>query len=146
MVKQHAREPEVGDARGEAAVYQNVALRAISRRKMFEEPNIRFSDLRARTASHGGTSVHEQRPLAVGAGSTRYPLQALGKMLTSFSRLVSGHAATKSMIVPCSIHSETINSLCEDLVAPTNGRRFGCLNCFHSATSRQKFYSPLVST
>jgi len=67
-------------------------------------------------------------------------------MLTSFSRLVSGHTVIKSMIVPCSIQSETIIKVCGDLVAPTRGKRFGCLNCFHSTTSRQKFYSTLVST
>ena len=67
-------------------------------------------------------------------------------MLTSLSRLVSGHAVIKSVIVPCSIQSETIVNVCKDLVAPTSGNRFGCLNCFHSTTSRQKFYSALVST
>ena len=67
-------------------------------------------------------------------------------MLTSLSRLVSGHAAIKSTIVPCSIQSETIIIFCGDLVAPTSGNRFGCLNCFHSTTSRQKFYSAPIST
>ena len=72
MMTQHACEPEVGDARGEAAVYQNVALCAISRRKMFEQLNIRFSDLHARTASHGGISVHERHLLAVEMGFSIY--------------------------------------------------------------------------
>jgi len=61
-------------------------------------------------------------------------------MFTSFGRFVSGRDLINSMIVPCSIHWETIIKLCEDLVAPTNGNRFGCLSCFHSTTSRQKFY------
>ena len=143
---QHTRESEVGDARGEAAVYQNVALRTISRRKIFEEPNIRFSDPHARMASHGGISVHEQHPLAAEVESSRYLLRALERILTSFSRLVSGCAVTKSMIVPCSIHSETINSPCKDLVAPTSSNRFGCLNCFHNTSSQQKSYSVFIST
>ena len=67
-------------------------------------------------------------------------------MLASLSRLVSGQAAMKSVIVPCSIQSETIINVCKDLVAPTSVNRFGCLNCFHSTTSRQKFYFALVST
>ena len=57
--------------------------------------------------------------------------------LTSFSRLAVGNAVTKSAVVPCSIHSETIVRVCEDLVAPGSGNRFGCLNCFRSATSRR---------
>ena len=45
----------------------------------------------------------------------------------------------KSMIVPFSIHSEIIIRVCKDLVAPSSGNRFGCLNCFHSTTSWQNF-------
>ena len=90
---------------------------------MFEEPNIRLSDLHVQTASRGGISVHERHLLAVEVGSGRYLLLDVGRMLTSFSRLVSGHVVTKFMIVPCSIHSETINNPCEDLVAPTSGNR-----------------------
>lgn len=67
-------------------------------------------------------------------------------MLASLSRLVSGHAVINSMIVPCSIHSEIIIKVCEDFVAPINGNRFGCLNCFHRTTSRQKLCFALVST
>ena len=71
-----------------------------------KEVDLRFSGLRARTAGHGGTSVHERRLPAV--GSSRYSVQSLGEMLTSFSRLASGHIVRKSTIVPCFIHSETI--------------------------------------
>ena len=66
-------------------------------------------------------------------------------MFTSLSRLVPGYTVIKSMIVPCSIQSETIARVREDLTAPISGNRFGCLNCFHSTTSRQKFYPVLVS-
>jgi len=61
-------------------------------------------------------------------------------MLTSLGRFVSGNDVINSMTVPCSIHGETIIKLYEDLAAPINGNRFGCLNCFHSTTSRQKSY------
>ena len=37
--------------------------------------NLRFSDPRERTASHGGTSAHEQRPPAVGVRSGWWLLQ-----------------------------------------------------------------------
>jgi len=61
-------------------------------------------------------------------------------MLTNFGRFVSGNDVINSMTVPCAIHGETIIKSYEDLAAPINGNRFGCLNCFHSTTSRQKFY------
>ena len=69
-----------------------------------------------------------------------------GGMLTSFSRLVSGCAVTKSMIVPYSIHSETMVKVFKDLFAPVNGNTFGCLNCFHNTTSRQKAWPVVVRT
>ena len=67
-------------------------------------------------------------------------------MPTSLSRLVSGNAVTKSMIVPCSIHSETIIRFGGETFAPNSCNRFGCLNCFHMITSRQNSYSTLIST
>ena len=73
-------------------------------------------------------------------------LQALGKILTNLSRLVSGHAMTKSAIVPCSIHSEIITRVGGENFAPTNCNRFGCLSCFHRTTSRQNSYPALIST
>ena len=69
-----------------------------------------------------------------------------GGTLTSFSRLVSGNAVTKSMIIPCSIHSETIIRVCEVLVAPSSGNRFECPNCFHSTTSWQNLCLTFIST
>ena len=71
--------------------------------------------------------------------------QALGKMLTSLSRLASGRATVKSAIVPCSIHSETITRAGGEFFVPTNGNRFGCLNCFHRTTSRKNSCPTLVS-
>lgn len=53
---------------------------------------------------------------------------------------------TKSMIVPCSIHSEIITIVDGVCFAPTNCNRFGCLNCFHRTTSRQNFCPALIST
>ena len=104
------------------------------------ELNLRFSNLREQTASRGDTSVHELCPPAVGGRIGSY--FRFERTLTSFNRLVSGHAVTKSMIVPCSIHSEIIIRVCGVLVAPSSGNRFGCLNCFHSTTSWQNFYFP----
>ena len=116
---------------------------ALSRNRATEELNVRFSNPREWTASHGGTSALERRPPAAGGQIGSY--FRFERTLTSFNRLVSGDAVTKSMIVPYSIHSETIVMLCEFLVAPSSGNRFGCSNCFHSTTSWQNFYLFLVS-
>ena len=80
------------------------------------------------------------------SGTNGYLLQALDKMLTSFGRLVSGHATTKSMMVPCSIHSEIVTRVSGEIFAPTNCNTFGCLSCFHRTTSRQNAYPTLIST
>jgi hypothetical protein len=87
-------------------------------------------------ASCGDILVHERRLPAAEVWSGLYLVQVSRKMFTSFSRLVWGHAVIKFMIVPFSIHSETIIKVSEDFVAPTNGKRFGCLSCFHRITSR----------
>jgi len=65
------------------------------------EPDLQFSGPRARMASREGISVHEQYLPTVEMGLN---LRILGQMLTSFSRLVSGHEVINSIIVPCSIH------------------------------------------
>ena len=69
-----------------------------------------------------------------------------GGILTSLSLLVAGHTATKSMMVPYSIHSEIITMVDGGFFAPTNRNRFGCLNCFHRTTSQQNFCAALIST
>ena len=68
---------------------------------------------------------------------SEHSLKASSKSFTSLSRLVPGHAVTKSMIVPCSIHSETINMVDGVFFAPTSCSKFGCWNCFHKTTSQQ---------
>ena len=147
MVVQRIREPEVSDACRAIAIDQNVGLHIHCQSRSTtqkENSNAHFSDLRERMASHEGISVHERRLPAVEVGKVF--IQVFGKTPTSFSRLVSGHTVMKSMIVPCSIHSETIMKARADFTAPTSGNRFGCLNCFHRTTSRQNFYPALVST
>lgn len=67
------------------------------------------------------------------------------KIPTNFNRFVSGCAKMKSMMVPWSIHSEIIIRVCGDFFVPISSSKFGCLNCFHRTTSRQKFYHALVS-
>ena len=91
-------------------------------------------------ATRGCISAHGQYPPAAEVGLDRHLSRIPRKMLTSFGRFASGNDVINCMIVPCSIHGETIIKSYEDLAAPINGNRFGCLNCFHSTTSRQKFY------
>jgi len=97
-------------------------------------------------AGREGTSAHEQHLPTVEVGLNHVLLRISGETLTSFDRFVSGHEVINCMIVPYSIHWETIIKLYEDFVAPTNGNRFGCLSCFHITTSRQKSYPAPVST
>ena len=146
MVAQHTCEPKVCDPCREIPIDQNVVLWAISRDRTVEGPNLRLSNLREQTASHGDTSVRERHLPATRVRSGWSLLQVFGRMLTSFSRFVPGCATMKSTIVPFSIHSETIIKVSEDLVAPSSGNRFGCLNCFHNTTSWQNFCLTLVST
>ena len=147
MLMQHTREPEVGDACRVIAINQNVALHIFSshlnaqktRRTLFKSActdgqSWRYRSPRATSANYRGGLVNQFFP------------PALDGMLTNSSRLISGHVVIKSMIVPCSIHSETIIKACGDCVAPTNGNRFGCLNRFHTTTSRQKSCPALIST
>jgi len=110
------------------------------------ERNLRLSSLRARMAGREGISAHEQHLPTVEVGPNQFFPRIPSEILTSFDRLVSGHEVINCMIVPCSIHWETIIKLYEDLAAPTNGNRFGCLSCFHITTSRQKSYPAPVST
>ena len=46
------------------------------------------------------------------------------KILTNFNRFVPGRAMMKSVIAPCSIHSETMIIVCGDFFAPTKSNRF----------------------
>ena len=98
-----------------------------------------FSRFHVQSAIRGGDSTHGQYLPA----EKRYQLvlpRASGKILTSFNRFVSGKAFMNSKTVPFSIHSDTTIRVCEVFLAPTNGNRFGCLNCFHRTVSRQNLY------
>ena len=78
MVTQHSCKPEVCDACRETAIDQNVALCAISRDRALEELNLRLSNLRGQTASHGDTSVRERHLPAAGVRSGWRLLQVFG--------------------------------------------------------------------
>ena len=145
MLMQHTREPKVSDPRRVIAVDQNVALHIVSlNRNPQKNQHTLF-----RSACTDSQPWRYFSPRATSAscrsGFRLAHTLVMGGTFTSFSRLVSGHAVINSIIVPCSIHSETIIQVCGDLTAPTNGNRFGCLNCFHNTTSQQKLCPTLVS-
>jgi len=56
---------------------------------------------------------------------------------TSSMRFVCRSLSTNSLILPFSIHAETIANRCLLTVTPMSGKIFGCRRCFHATPSRQ---------
>ena len=122
---QETRETEVGNACRVAAIDQYVGLRIIS----LQRDTQRVQAYAFQVCMHGRPVV-EVFQTASDVRQLEKQYQASirtkpwAKMPTSFNRFVLGRAMMKSVIAPCSIHSETMIIVCGDFFAPTNGNRF----------------------
>ena len=67
-------------------------------------------------------------------------IRVLNNKHTSPNRSASGSAFTNSLMLPLTIHSDTITNRFSDIVTPNSGNTFGWWRVFHATTSLQNLY------